>query len=68
MQEKKDADPPSPLDLYGYPEKAKYAESVDTNKTAKGEISDFLDYTTTHGIPHLKRAEHWTIKVKTNKK
>ena len=60
--------PPSSYDLYGLP-KGKVAypddekEDASETESVRGEIRGFLDYTTTHGIPHIKRVNHWLGKV-----
>ena len=56
--------PPAPYNLYDCPDKPPvYPADESKNKTLGGEISSFLDYTTTHGIPHIKRVSSWLNKV-----
>ena len=62
---KPDADgtPPAPYNLYDCPDKPPVYPDAEEDKTLHGEISGFLDYTTTHGIPHIKRVKGWAGKV-----
>ena len=36
---------------------------ADTTSTWKSLVEDFLDYTTTHGLPHTKRVQHLAAKL-----